>query len=246
MPAEMLLGRYRLSETAQSGGFSTVQIAWDTRLQRRVAVKRIALIGSGGSAAQDGLLEARTAALLSDPNIVSVLDFEVLANEALIIMEYVDGPNLATLMRAATELFDLPSVAAIAQDVGGALSHAHENQVLHLDIKPANILFNAKGQAKVTDFGMALLSAQRGFGPALGGTVGYMPPEQIYGMELDERTDLWALAILLYQLLVGFNPYLVGSTAESLELMESTGLPLPSQQRPDLNAAVDRLFVRSL
>ncbi|MDR0459105.1 MAG: serine/threonine protein kinase [Coriobacteriales bacterium] len=246
MPAGLLLGRYRLTETAGHGGFATVEVAWDTRLQRRVAVKRIALRNSADPTARASLREARTAALLNDANIVNVLDFEVTATEALIIMEYIEGPSLVTLLRNSSTLLDLPSIAAITRDVGNALIHAHENQVLHLDIKPANILFDLKGNAKVTDFGMASLSARVGFAEPQGGTVGYMPPEQIEGQQVDERTDLWALAILIYQLLVGNNPYLVADAEESLRRIETVNLPLPSQVRNDLNPAIDLLFISAL
>jgi len=246
MPTGLLLGRYRLTETAGHGGFATVEVAWDTRLQRRVAVKRIALRNSADPTARASLREARTAALLNDANIVNVLDFEVTDNEALIIMEYIEGPNLVTLLRNSSTLLDLPSIAAITRDVGNALIHAHENQVLHLDIKPANILFDLKGNAKVTDFGMASLSARVGFAEPQGGTVGYMPPEQIEGQQVDERTDLWALAILIYQLLVGNNPYLVADAEESLRRIETVNLPLPSQVRSDLDPAIDLLFISAL
>jgi serine/threonine protein kinase len=184
--------------------------------------------------------------MLNDSNIVSVMDFEVTATEALVIMEYIDGPDLATLMRASTELFDLNCVAAIARDIGNALIHAHSHQVLHLDIKPANILFDPNGYAKVTDFGMAVLTSKHGYGLSMGGTVGYMPPEQIESLAVDERTDLWAFAILLYQLLVGNNPYLVADADESLTLIETLVIPLPSQVRDELNPEIDRLFISAL
>ena len=244
-PTDLLLGRYRLTETAGRGGFSTVEVAWDNRLQRRVAIKRIAL-SQGSGEADDGLSEARTAAMLNDSNIVSVIDFEVTATEALVIMEYIDGPDLATLMRASTELFDMNCVAAIARDIGNALIYAHAHQVLHLDIKPANILFDPNGYAKVTDFGMAVLTSRHGYGLSMGGTVGYMPPEQIESLAVDERTDLWAFAVLIYQLLVGNNPYLVADADESLNLIETLVIPLPSQVRDELDPEIDRLFISAL
>jgi hypothetical protein len=216
----------------------------DTRLQRRVALKRIPL--SVNETALPGIQEARTAALLNEPHIASVLDFEVTGTEAIIIMEYVDGPTLSTLLKGSAELLDLDSITAIVDDVGAALEHAHENQVLHLDIKPDNILFDHNGQTKVTDFGLSELSGTAGFAEPQGGTIGYMPPEQLTQGEVDERTDLWALAILLYQLLTGRNPFLARTTDESLERIRTIGLPLPSALRAGIDPILDDLIVTAL
>jgi serine/threonine protein kinase len=244
MAAPLILNRYRPLETKGKGGFGTVDVAWDNRLQRRVALKRIPL--SVDETALPGIQEARTAALLNDPHIASVLDFEVTGTEAIIIMEYVDGPTLGALLKESVELLDLDTITTIIGDVGAALSHAHENQVLHLDIKPDNILFDHNGQTKVTDFGLSELSGTAGFAEPQGGTIGYMPPEQLTQGEVDERTDLWALAILLYQLLTGKNPFLAQSTEESLERIHSVGLPLPSALRADLDPVLDDLLVTAL
>lgn len=244
MAVPLILNRYRPLETKGKGGFGTVDVAWDNRLQRRVALKRIPL--NVHERALPGIQEARTAALLNDPNIVSVLDFEVTGTEAIIIMEYVDGPTLATLLRESAELFDLDSITAIIADVGAALEHAHENQVLHLDIKPDNILFDHKGQIKVTDFGLSELSGTAGFAEPQGGTIGYMPPEQLTQGAVDERTDLWALAILLYQLLTGKNPFLAPTTDESLERIRTVGLPLPSAVRTSLDPELDEILITAL
>jgi hypothetical protein len=244
MAAPLILNRYRPLETKGKGGFGTVDVAWDNRLQRRVALKRIPL--DVNETALPGIQEARTAALLNDPHIVSVLDFEVTGAEAIIIMEYVDGPTLTTLLKESNELLDLDTITAIVNDVGAALEHAHENQVLHLDIKPDNILFDHKGETKVTDFGLSELSGTAGFAEPQGGTIGYMPPEQLIQGEVDERTDLWALAILLYQLLTGRNPFLATTTDESLERIRTIGLPLPSALRADLDPYLDDLIVTAL
>ena len=248
MPDEYLLDRYLIVGTAGQGGFSTVVAAWDTRLQRRVAIKRIPLADTDvdSQATPAGLAEARAAARLSDQHIVKVYDCIEDAGEVLIIMEYISGPDLALVMRFSTELLDIASIAAIASDVGSALINAHENKVLHLDIKPANILFDAKGHAKVTDFGMAVLTARHGTGDAQGGTVGYMPPEQIAGLPVDERSDLWAFAVLIYQLLTGRNPFMVASAAESLQLIETTPIDSPSLFRDDLDEGIDQVIAKAL
>jgi hypothetical protein len=244
MAGPLILNRYRLLETRARGGFGTVDVAWDSRLQRRVAIKRIPL--AIDETDLPGIQEARTAALLNDARIVSVLDFEVTGTEALLIMEYVDGPTLGTLLRESTELLDLDIITTIAGDVAAALEYAHENQVLHLDIKPDNILIDHKGHIKVTDFGLSELSGTAGFAEPQGGTIGYMPPEQLMQGDVDARTDLWAFAILLYQLLTGTNPFLARTTDASLARIVNDPLALPSALRPELDPAIDAVLVRAL
>jgi hypothetical protein len=244
MAGQLILNRFRILETRGKGGFGTVDVAWDSRLQRRVAIKRIPL--AIDETDLPGIQEARTAALLNDARIVNVLDFEVTGTEALIIMENVDGPTLGTLLAESRELLDLDIIATIASDVAGALEYAHENQVLHLDIKPDNILIDHKGHIKVSDFGLSELSGTAGFAEPQGGTIGYMPPEQLTQQDVDARTDLWALAMLLYQLLTGSNPFLARTASDPLARILNDPLPLPSALRPELDPAIDEVLVRAL
>ena len=244
MADRLILNRYRQIETKGKGAFGTVDVAWDTRLQRRVAIKRIPL--SIDETDLPGIHEARTAAMLNDSHIVTVLDFQVTGTEALIIMEYVDGPTLSTLLRESEELLNLDVIAAIVSDIAGALEYAHENQVLHLDIKPDNILIDHQGNIKVSDFGLSQLSGIAGFAEPQGGTIGYMPPEQLLQQGVDERTDLWALAVLLYLLLTGENPFNARSIFESLDNIIAMPLRLPSEFRLDLSPEADEIIVRAL
>jgi hypothetical protein len=244
MAGQLILNRFRILETKGKGGFGTVDVAWDSRLQRRVAIKRIPL--AIDETDLPGIQEARTAALLNDARIVSVLDFEVTGTEALIIMENVDGPTLGTLLAESHELLSLDIIATIVSDVAGALEYAHENQVLHLDIKPDNILIDHKGHIKVSDFGLSQLSGTAGFAEPQGGTIGYMPPEQLMQEDVDARTDLWALAMLLYQLLTGSNPFLARTADASLTRILNDPLPLPSALRPELDPAIDEVLIQAL
>jgi serine/threonine-protein kinase len=201
---EMLLDRYRVLDEVDSGGFGEVVLAFDERIRRRVAIKKLPLSPRAGE--QTGLKEARTAALLNHPNIVAVYDFDIDDERscAYLIMEYVDGLTLADI---PAEYLTEEIIAAIARTVCAALSYAHNNGVLHLDIKPANILINHQGQIKLADFGMARLSAPRKYGRAIGGTVGYMALEQLCEEEVSPATDQWATAAVLYQLVTGEYPY---------------------------------------
>lgn len=140
-PQELLLGRYRVLERRGTGGFGTVCTCWDTRLMRRVAIKRMPLAAETGTTAQEALAEARTACMLGHPNIVTVFDFEADGAYAYLVMEYVDGLNLAELLaRVEGGRLTPEECAHVLSSVARALDFAHENRVLHLDIKPTNIM----------------------------------------------------------------------------------------------------------
>ena len=167
------------------------------------------------------LAETRTASMLSHPNIVSMLEFEHDSENAYIIMEYVDGASLAELLDATDDgLLTADEAAAVVEGVCDALQFAHDNGVLHLDIKPDNILVDLSGRVKLADFGMAALSSATGFSGMHGGTVGYMPPEQIEGTGVDVRTDVFAFACVMYEALTGVRPFAAPNLRQSLELVE--------------------------
>ena len=186
-----------------------------------------------------GLDEARTAAILSDPSIVTVHDFEIQDSTAYLLMEYVEGMTLTELLRDHDDRLTLDVVAAVFDAVAHALEVAHENGVLHLDIKPDNILINASGQVKVTDFGLATLADAQGFGVAGGGTIGYMPLEQMRQENLDARCDEWALASVTYEMLAGENPFLAPNLFQAQEAIEDGELVLPSLCWDNLDPAAD-------
>ena len=231
---EYLLRRYRVLERRGRGGFGTVCTCWDTRLQRRVAIKRMPLAAETGTTATEALAEARTACMLGHPNIVTVFDFESDGTFAYLVMEYVDGLNLAELLgRVEGGRLTPAECAHVLQSVARALAFAHENRVLHLDIKPTNILIDRQGVVKLADFGMATLASAAGYGGARGGTVGYMPPEQIDGAMVDERTDVFSLAVVVLQALCGTNPFLARSAEDSRRRIEK-GPGRLSRLVPDL------------
>lgn len=298
---QLILDRYRPIAEAGAGSFGTVQVAWDTRIQRKVAIKCIELdekdamravfSGTETTAAintpaqneypsdiscndneearllhQDfdsanisvaeasmcsaapvlGLDEARTAALLSDAGIVAVYDFEVQDSMAYLIMEYVEGITLRDLLYLYNDRITLDVVAAVFAAVSRALEVAHDNKVLHLDIKPDNILINRQGQVKVTDFGLAILADTSGFNAAGGGTIGYMPPEQIRQECLDERCDEWALASVVYEMLTGVNPFLAPDLKHAETAIEDAELVLPSLCWDELDSAIDDVIFYAL
>ncbi|MFR3451082.1 MAG: serine/threonine-protein kinase [Collinsella sp.] len=179
--ASSLLKRYRPLETRAAGGFGSVEICLDSRLQRRVAIKRMPLSSPDARTPLEttaaALAEARTASMLQHPNIVQVIDFTYDSAHAYLVMEYVDGMTLEEfLQQVEGHSLTYDEAACIADALVQALSFAHENGVLHLDIKPANVLIDRNGHVKLADFGMAMLASAAGFGGARGGTIGYMPP----------------------------------------------------------------------
>lgn len=262
--SELLLQRYEVIEEAGSGGFASVVVAYDTRIRRLVAIKCLPLesmlqshsLPSSGSiltdeAEQDitaipGLEEARTAALLNNPHIVSVYDFEVQDATAYLILEYVDGMSLGDLLTYHNDEIDADIIGAVFNGVSQALKAAHAKGVLHLDIKPDNVLIDQQGQVKVVDFGLARLIGDAGYGSAAGGTIGYMPPEQMRQEDLDERCDEWALASLTYELISGANPFLAPTLEKAEDAIYDAELVLPSLCREGLDDSIDDIMFCAL
>ena len=239
---EVILNRYRVLARRGTGGFGAVCTCWDTRLQRRVAIKRMPIspeAASGrvlASTLNEALAEARTACLLAHPNIVQVFDFETDGDYAYLVMEYVDGLNLAELLaRVEGGKLTHDEAAHMLRSMASALAYAHENGVLHLDIKPTNIMIDRAGTIKLTDFGMATLASATGYGDARGGTVGYMPPEQIQGGLVDERSDVFSLAVVLWQALVGESPFMAETANASLAREKRGPKPTIGQLDPELS-----------
>ena len=248
----VLFDRYRVMEVNNVGGFGSVFICWDPHLQRRVAIKRIPLAVGDDSSPQTttmntALDEARTQCMLKSNNIVAVYDFLADERYSYLIMEYVDGMSLAELLsRVEDGVLSFDECAHVVDSVAAALAYAHENRALHLDIKPANILIERSGTVKVTDFGMATLASAAGYGGARGGTLGYMPPEQITGDYVDERTDIFSLAVVVWEALTGKCPFAAQTAEKSLALIEHGPSPELSKVEPELAGIVEGTLMQAL
>jgi len=245
---QLILDRYRPLAELGEGGFGIVTLAWDTRMQRRVAIKRLPLPVSTHGMPVDsaaGLAEARTAAMLNHPAIVTVYDFETDSDEAFLIMEHVDGASLQTVLEELNAPLDADETAAVIAGVASALEYAHDNGVLHLDVKPANVLITRDGRVKVVDFGMAELSSAGGHGPSWGGTIGYMPLEQLEGEAVSAATDEWALAALTFECLTGHNPFIRPTVEAAIESLKSSSQPQPSDFA-ELSVAIDDVLAAGL
>ena len=247
METGLILGRYRPLAELGEGGHGAVDLAFDTKMARRVAIKRIPLSRTGVKllARTTGLREARTAALLNHPNTVTVYEWDTDEDEAFLIMEHVDGASLADLLDAYAPL-DADEAAAVLGPIADALLFAHDNGVLHLDLKPDNVLITRDGLVKVGDFGVASLTNAAGQAISAGGTLGYMPPEQLRGETVDARTDMWAYAALAFEVLTGAIPFASDTIEGALFKAERTGVPAPGEFEPALPPEIDEILMAAL
>ncbi|MCQ2752315.1 MAG: serine/threonine protein kinase [Coriobacteriales bacterium] len=239
---DILLGRYKILNLVGSGATGDVFICWDDKIQRRVAIKKIPINFEDDTDQIIGLQEARTAALLKHPNIVSIIDFEVIDGYALRIMEAIEGPNLKEIIREYGPL-DLDIIAYITKRIAYALDFAHENQVLHLDIKPDNILIDSDAIPKISDFGISEIVDNQSESVASGGTIGYMPYEQMMGYDLDQRSDLYAFASMIYEMLTANNLLKCSNLKEAKRLSNSPNIDFSvSNLRNDVSLQLDYIL----
>ncbi len=215
---KLIAGRYRLESRLGTGGMSTVQLALDERLERRVAVKLLAEhLADDPAFVSRFRHEALAAARLVHPNIVQVFDsgLDEASHRHFIVMEFVEGSSCAELLRDRGRL-PVEEVARIAVDAAEGLDYAHRNGVIHRDVKPGNLLVASSGRVKLADFGIAKATEQSSVtqvGSVLG-TAAYLAPEQARGEDADPRCDIYALGVVAYQLTSGRLPYEATSLSE--------------------------------
>jgi serine/threonine-protein kinase len=236
-------GRYQIVARIASGGMGEVYRAHDAVLDRDVALKILHTTLASDDAFIDRFRrEARSAGLLGHPNIVAVHDWGETGDTYFMVMEFVHGPNLRSLLLRNGPLQSAHAVEVTAQ-VLAALEHAHRKGIIHRDVKPENILLTTDGVAKVADFGLARALAESRVTSAPGtvtGTVQYLAPEQIEGEPADARTDLYATGIVLYELLVGRVPF-TGETSVAIAYKHlQDRVPPPSLANPMVPPSVDR------
>lgn len=220
------IGAYRIEKLLGRGGMGEVFLAWDDRLKRRVAIKRIRHDRTQDPSLRQRLLrEARAAAGLSHPAIVQVFDLIEDASGDCIVLEYVEGKTLAVTL--ATGPLETEFALRLAREITGGLAAAHGAGIVHRDLKPENVIVTPTGHAKVLDFGLARMRAQATDDVLLTqhgvllGTFHMMSPEQARGGETDERSDLFSLGILIYEMLTGLSPFRGSSPLETLNRVTS-------------------------
>jgi tRNA A-37 threonylcarbamoyl transferase component Bud32 len=239
MIGTVLSGRYKLEAKLGSGGMSTVYLARDTTLDRPVAVK---VMHREMSEQADQLerfrQEARAVAKLSHPNVVAVIDAGEDGGHPYIVFEYVEGETLKQRINRVGAL-DAQEALAYAIEVARGLTVAHARNMVHRDIKPQNVLIDSEGRAKLTDFGISRQLEQDGMtatGRVLG-TTDYVAPEQAMGHPVDQRSDVYSLGVVLYEMLTGQVPFSADSQVGVAMKHVNEDLPDVQQQRPDLSAA---------
>jgi beta-lactam-binding protein with PASTA domain/predicted Ser/Thr protein kinase len=240
-------GRYRVVRKLGSGGMADVYLAEDEELGRRVAIKILNERHANDEQFVERFRrEAKNAAGLSHPNIVSIYDRGEAEGTYYIAMEYLDGRSLKELVTARGPL-PIGDAIAFTREVLGALRFAHRKGVVHRDIKPHNVMADADGRLKVTDFGIARAGAsQMTEAGSIIGTAQYLSPEQARGAAVDQRSDLYSVGIVLYELLTGIVPF-NGETPVEIAMRHLSDTPQPpSIKRPEIPPDLDMIVLRAL
>jgi tRNA A-37 threonylcarbamoyl transferase component Bud32 len=240
------IGRYEIQRRLGRGGMGTVYVAHDPVLGRMVAIKVFATDLDLPDAAHRFVREARSAASLNHPHIVTVHDYGDVSSQPFIVMEHVQGETMAEAIRRRAAIPLTEKLRWIEELCAGA-AYAHRSGVLHRDIKPTNLMINRAGQLKILDFGIArMMGTLSPKATALVGTPGYMAPEQILGEALDHRADLFSIGVVCYELLA-YTEAFPGETLPTITHRILTQEPVPlSQIVPDLDPDLIAVVNRSL
>lgn len=247
MKGQKISDRYQIIKSIGEGGMANVYLAYDTILDRNVAVKVLR-----GDLANDEKFvrrfqrEALSASSLSNPNIVEVYDVGEDNGEYYIVMEYVEGKHLKNLLKKRGKL-TVPEVVDIVLQITNGLSVAHDSYIIHRDIKPQNILIMENGLIKITDFGIAVAmnATQLTQTNSVMGSVHYLPPEQASGKGATLQSDIYSIGILMYELLTGDLPF-KGDNAVEIALKHlKEKMPSIREQLPDIPQSVENIILKA-
>ena len=235
--------RYRVTRRLARGGMATVYVAQDERLDRPVALKVMhPHLADSAAFVERFRREARSAARIVHPGVVSVFDQGIVTGQGFLVMELIDGTNLRQLLRAQGA-FTIPQALRYTTDTLEALRAAHRVGVIHRDIKPENILVPTDGPAKVTDFGLARAASEVSMSSTgnMLGTVAYIAPEIATTAEADARSDIYSVGIMLYEMLTGAVPWAGESPLQIASHHVSDNVPSPSATQPWIPREIDDL-----
>jgi eukaryotic-like serine/threonine-protein kinase len=236
-----LLGKYKILSTIGSGGFGTVYLAEDTWIDKKVALK----VPHKQSLDFGELLrEPRLLASLNHPNIVAVLTAEKQENVFFIVMEYVPGETLESIVASAGAL-DLAVALDYACQICNAVDHAHRHGVLHRDLRPSNVIVSGNGLAKVADFGTSRFLEIAAHGTTVIGSPPYMAPEQFQGKAVF-ASDVYSLGVTLFQMLTGDLPYDTPSPADLDRLLSGELITPPRLRNPKIPRAINDIVLKAM
>jgi serine/threonine-protein kinase len=240
---EILAGRFELGPVLGSGGMGTVYLAFDRAVGERVALKL--LKGGPGDAEISGRIvqEVRLARRITHRNVVRTHDVVALNPGWALSMEYVEGMPLAALIQRGP--LPVAAAAAIARQIAAGLECAHAQGIVHLDLKPGNVLLDDRGVAKIADFGLAQLAGATGNG-RLAGTPLYMSPEQAEGRGADARSDVYSAGVVFFELFCGVPPFDGGTVGELVAKHQREAPPKPRSLRPELPEEIELAILRAL
>lgn len=246
---DLIKKRYRILELLGEGGMAFVFKAKDEQLERNVAIKTLKPIYiSDSNFVSRFKREAQTAANLNHPNIVQIFDWGVEENEPYFVMEYVEGTTLSSVL-AKNKRVNISDALYIGSQVSAALHEAHENNLVHRDIKPGNIMITPGGKIKVTDFGIVSIQDEDSDITKSGtilGTANYISPEQAQGLPVSKQSDLYSLGVVLYELISGKTPF-DGDTPISIATKHLTEKPKPiSELINDIPSGVEKIVLKLL
>ena len=252
-PGDLVAGRYRLQEMIGEGAAALVFRATDEALGRDVAVKVLRpALATSATAAERFRAEGRAAAIVAHPNVAAVFDVAPDGESPAIIMEFVDGEDLASMLRRVGPLVPRRA-AAVAAQVARGLAAAHVRGIVHRDVTTRNILISREGRAQIADFGIAQAMHEVGGGdvPARGGarpegSLGYLAPEVVAGGPQTAASDLFGLGVVLFELLTGRRPFDNLSGAELQERRAQGPAPSPRDMRPDISPELDLIATKLL
>ncbi|HEY2327636.1 MAG TPA: protein kinase [Gaiellaceae bacterium] len=249
MVGEVLADRYEVEELVGAGGMSSVYRAHDRLLERKVALKVMHQhFVDDPEYVERFRREARSVAALQHPNVVTVIDRGEQGNRQFIVFEYIEGENLKQLIDRRGPA-PVATALELAIQIGQALSFAHQQGLIHRDVKPQNILLNGDGRAKVTDFGIARsIEVQHGVtqtGTVLG-TSDYIAPEQAQGQQVDEQTDIYSLGVVLFEMLTGSVPFPGDSFVAVAMRHINEPPPRVRDVRPDVSMRVEAVVQRAM
>jgi serine/threonine protein kinase len=256
MAGPQTLGRYQIEQVLGKGAMGVVYEARDPKLNRKVAIKTILTSQLDEETLKDFskrfVDEAHAVARLNHPNIVQVYDFGEEGGVAYFVMEFIKGKRDLKSVLATNQAFDRNEAVRIMCELLDALDFAHEAGVIHRDIKPANVMLDSQGRAKLADFGVARLTdadrtnAERTQAGTMVGTPAYMSPEQIQGVKVDRRTDIFSAGIILYQFLTGQKPFTGDGAWTVAKKIIQDNPPTPSSLDVTVSPEFDRVVAKAL